>query len=62
MAKYSAQDKARFFDILGKYRESLKNPKSDEFIAYSIAIHGALVNVPKSYKRYVTMAFNSGGE
>ena len=56
--RYSAQDKEIFWIRLQKYRDALASETSGNIITTSLAIHSALANVPKSYKRHVTYVFN----
>jgi hypothetical protein len=54
--KYSAQDKELFWKKLGRYRDALASGKG--IVIASLEIHSALAYVPKSYRRFVTYAFN----
>lgn len=59
MTHYRQQDKQRFFSLLQRYRAcrdaggEWTAERSREFVALSIQIHGALADVPKSYKAFV---------
>lgn len=54
---YSQQNKEYFWRTLDRYRKALET--GEGIIETSLAIHSALANVPKSYKRYVTKTFST---
>ena len=52
-----------FFEALKAYRESLRDPQRTGLVPASVRVWMALRNpgVPKSYQRFVSRAFSTGG-
>ena len=60
--RYSQQNKRYFWQALEHYARALRLGGSFEIIVQSLNVHRALADVPKSYKRYVSRAFNTCGD